>query len=178
MNQTTFVGQLTLGACIPTAAEAAAQISAGVGVSFSEVSAKLAGALDAQAQLTINPPSLATSLQAALDMVTNLQAAVALGLPGAIFDVSGVLSVIAELQATLGQLQASLDFAASLGLTLGTPGFYLYRYSGDVGQLGNGLQAELSGGLPTGGGPSIGVDGIILVAADAGAKAALSATFA
>lgn len=174
---TSFSGQLTIGACIPLVATAQAQIDTAASISLGEVEAKVAGALEGQARLAVTPPSLAANLAFALQMVQDLQAAIAIGTPDAVFDASGAARIAAELQATLGQLQASIAFAASLGVTLGTPGIYLFRTSGAVGTRGTELQAEIGGGLPTGGGPNVQVEGFILLAASNAAKAALGATF-
>jgi len=71
----TLVGQVSIGQCVPTTASL-------VGASLTQLQAQLVGAIAAQAHIAITPPTLATSLTAALALVESLKASIALGLPG------------------------------------------------------------------------------------------------
>jgi hypothetical protein len=147
-----------------------AGISASIGLVLPELEAKVAGYVEAHAQLLVNPPSLEADLEAALGLVAQLQALIALGLPSAGIDLGLILGLIAELEILIGSLSARLAFSTSFGLLLGTPGVYLVRHSGAVGDV-------LPAGLPGGSGPSQPVEGIALLATDAGAWAAIQAVF-
>jgi hypothetical protein len=164
------IGEFSLGACVPLALTAQGNISLSVNLVLPELTAKLAGYIAAQASIAITPPTLAFQLEAALGLVAQLQALVALDLPSISINLSIVAGLIAELELSLGSLTAQLNFAISLGLILGTPGVYLVRHSGPVGDV-------LPGGLPGGAGPSQQVEGIAILATDAGAWSAMQALF-
>jgi hypothetical protein len=164
------IGSFDLGSCVPMAVTAQAGLSASIGIVLPELQARLAGYLEAQANLTLNPPTLAADLEAALALVAQLQVLVELGLPSAGIDLSLIVGLIGELQLTLGSLSAQLSFAVSFGVLLGTPGVYLVRHTGPVGDV-------LPSGLPGGSGPSQPVEGIAILATDAGAWSAIQAVF-
>jgi hypothetical protein len=164
------IGSFDLGSCVPMALTAQAGISASVNLVLPEIQAKLAGALEVQAFLALNPPSLTADLEAAVALVAQLEALITLGLPSAALDLSAMLALIAELQVSIGSLTAQLSFALSFGVLLGTPGVYLVRHSGPIGDV-------FPGGLPGGAGPSQPVEGIGIFATDAGAWTAIQAVF-
>lgn len=161
------MGQLTLGACVPSAVALVGALDASIGIELPSIEAKLAGALAVQASVAITPPTLEVQLDAALALVAQLQASIALGLPGISLDVSAMVAIIAELQASLGALQANLALGLAIGLQLGTPGIWLYHVQGDPVDI-------IPGGIP---GVSGSVEGVILLAADAGAIDAIRAVF-
>lgn len=140
-------------------------IDASVAVSLPELQAKLAGALEAQAQFSVTPPSLTAVLSAALAAVAQLQAAIAADLPNATISVTGIAAIIAELEASIASLSAQIAISASLKATLGQAGVHLYRWAGAAGEA-------VPGGVP-GVGDSVHVDGIFLVAATNGAWQAI-----
>lgn len=166
----TYVGSLSPGQCVPMALLAQGRLSASIGLVLPELAARLEGMLAAQVNLTINPPTLAANLQAALALVAQLEASITLGLPSASIDLSVIVGLIAELQLSLGALQLDLQWALAFGLILGTPGIHLYAHEGAVGDV-------LPGGLPGGDGPSQPAVGVLLLATDSGAIAALRAMF-
>lgn len=148
MGDLAYLGSLTIGAICPLAVSAQAMV-------LPELQARLLGAIEAHAQLSISPPSLSVNLQAALDLVAQLQAAIEIGLPSASIDIGLMANLIAE-------IQAQVDFLLSFNLLLGTPGIFAYRYYGASGDL-------IPGGLPDGNGPQEQVYGLLLFAADGGA---------
>lgn len=123
-----LVGEFTLGECLPLAAGAQVSLQA----QLPELAARVAGALEAQAAVTLQPPTLAADLAAALGLVAQIQAAIALGLPSVTLDLALMASIVAELQASLGALQAQIALFACLG----TPGVYLVAQDGTLGGLG------------------------------------------
>lgn len=143
----------TLGEALPAVAslEAAAK---------GDIAAKLAGAIAAQARITANPPTLAANLQVAQQIVASLQAAVAVGLPTADFQLAALATLIADLQAQL---------AALLNLRLTEVGVSLYTWDGAQNLTSTG------GILPPG--VALGTDSgaIILSAVAPGARAAIKA---
>ncbi len=157
MTTWNLVGQMTMGSCLPSSVAAVAAIDASVGVSLPEAQAKLAGALAAAAQVTVTPVQVAALLEAAA----------AVALPGVAISIDAFASVIAELQATIGALQAQLAVGAALSVQLGTSGIWLYHVQGDPVDI-------IPGGIP---GVSGSVEGVILLGADAGAIDAIRAVF-
>lgn len=136
----TLVGSFTLGECLPLALGAQVSLEA----QLPELQAKVTGALEAQAAITLSPPTLSGNLEAALGLVAQLEAAIALGMPSAGIDLTVMAAIVADLQASLGALQAQL----SLFSCLGAPGVYLVSQSGTLGELGTDI-----GGVATAIGP-------------------------
>jgi hypothetical protein len=129
---------------------------------------ELAGALGAQAQLTLNPPSVGATAAAAALLALEVQPP----------NVSGQLLVtadlVAELQLLIGQLRGYLEILAAFGVTLGGAGVHLYGYTGRADELGPAVRTALLGGLP-GGSPSDPAAALLLVASTAEGRAALGA---
>lgn len=167
-----LLGFKTIGQCVPLAVSATAGINASVAISLPEVQAKITGLLELQAQLTLNPPTLAASLKSLLQLVASFEAAIALGLPSASLDLSAVAVALAELNLIRGQLTAQLSLAAGFNLLLGTPGVALYRYAGSLDPIA----AQLEGGNPF---PGVAPSplGAFVVAQDFGATEALRQVF-
>jgi hypothetical protein len=155
MTSWNLVGQLTMGACVPSCVAAVGAIEASAGVSAGEVAAKLAGVLEAQATVSVTP----------VNVIGALEAALAVALPSVIIDGSAFGAVIAELQSTLGTLQLNVDLGAAIAAQLGVPGVWLYSVQGAAEDI-------IPGGIP---GVSAPVQGVILLASDAGAIAAIQA---
>lgn len=166
-----YLGGFTVGECLPIAVTAKGGLDAALAVSLPEVQAKVAGALEAQAALSLDPPTLAGDLEAALALVGQLQAAVALGLPSAGIDLVGMAAVVAELQETLGGLQAQAALSASLAVTLGGGGVHLITQEGTLGTLGNDV-ASAAGAI--GNGSSL-CKAVVMIATTDAAWAGISA---
>jgi hypothetical protein len=166
-----YLGGFTVGECLPIAVQALGAADASIAVVLPNVTAKLAGALEAQAQLTINPPTLAGDLQAVLAFASQLQAAIALGLPSAGVDLAAMAAVIAEIQAELGSIQAQVSLSLALGLILAGAGVHLIAQEGTLGSLGSDIASE-TGSI----GPSTTAShAVCLVATTSEAWAAISA---
>jgi hypothetical protein len=148
----TYLGELSLGACVPLALTAQALV-------VPELAAKVAGLLKVQAALTITPPSIAGQLALAAKMVANLEVAP----PGASLQLAGIAKLLAE-------IQASLSAWVAIGVSLGTPGVFAYTYEGPANQL-------IPGGLP-GNPPAVPCNAVIFIATDAGVWSGMQAVFA
>lgn len=135
-----LVGNVSIGQCIPTSA-------ALIFEALAKVEADLSGALALQADISITPPTLAVSLTAALDLVVQLRAQIALGislgLPEITVDLSAMLAVIADLNAQVALLLA-------LSITLGTAGVYVFTHNGAEQTYGAEMQAQISAIAPPG----------------------------
>lgn len=163
---TSYVGSITLGQAIPMASTAVLELDASLGAALPDVQARVDGLL----ALSISPPpSLADLIASVQAMLAALQALLDAPLP----DVSATAAALAELQATLGSLTASLAFSASFGSLLGTAGIHYYVFAGAANELGGELGSMLSGGLPGGAGGTEHIAGAILLANDGGAITAL-----
>lgn len=165
-----YQGSITLGQAIPAAQTAQVTLTSSLGAALPDVQARVTGLLALSVQPPPSLPALISGVQATL---AALQALVADPLP----DVGATAAALADLQATLGQLQAGLSFAASLGGLLGTPGIHYYVFAGRADALGGEMSAELSSGLPGGGGPAESIGGAVLLARDGSARSALQAVF-
>lgn len=135
-----LIGQLSVGQCVPTTASMVATLLA-------DFNAKLAGALQLQASVTLTPPTLAASLEAALALVAALQAQIALsislGLPEVSVDLTVMLSVIADLNASIAGL-------LTLQVALGTAGVYVIKHEGPSETHGPDVQQIVDNIAPPG----------------------------
>lgn len=165
-----YIGSLTLGQAIPMASTAVLELDASVGLALPDVQARVDGLL---ALSIAPPPSLADLITSVQAMLLALQALLAAPLP----DVSATAAALADLQATLGSLTASLAFSASLGSLLGTAGIHYYVFAGAANELAAELGSLLSGGLPGGAGGAEHIAGAILLANDGGAVSAIQSVF-
>lgn len=175
MTGAQYTGGVTLGEAIPTALQATAAANIAIGVSLPELQAKLAGAIQAQASVSVSPPSFA----AALEFAAQLTAAANLAIsgPAVNVDVAAIAKFIAEIEVLLGQLQAQASVVLGLNILFGTAGVHMYTVEDPIGQHGNDLQAQLAGGTPGGGGPDDAGFGVYLVGVDSGVIAALRTVF-
>lgn len=119
----TFQGQVTLGGTLPLVLSANAS-------ALAEAQAKLTGALAAQAQIAISPPTIATQIDALLAAIAALEVAP----PGVALDASAIATAIAEIQATISAL-------VGLNAALGQSGVHLYTWAGPAGEA-------VPGGIP------------------------------
>jgi hypothetical protein len=146
-------------------------LDASIGVILPDLQARLDGALVIS---IAPPPSLADLIASVNALLAALQALVAAPLP----DVSATLALIAELEATITQLNVNLALSLSFGQLLGAPGIHFYTYFGRADQVGAEMSGQFSAGLPGGAGPSEHIAGVILAANDGSAIQALQTVFA
>jgi predicted PurR-regulated permease PerM len=127
--------------------------------------------------------SVGTELQSAVDQVQSLKTQVTADIQKVSDKVTVFQNVLTEGQGIIAQGQALVDQASSLltaaggmltTLTahLGTAGVGLYRFDGDVANLGSELQAALSAQGTTGNGYAV-----ITIATDGGAITAIQSVF-
>lgn len=166
------LGTLNLGEAAPTALAAQGALDATIGVALPDIQAKLAGLLS----VNVLPPTLAASLNTALQLVANIQAAIVVGVPPVDFQLAALADLIGSLQGQLAALQSQVAFSAALGVTLGAAGIHMYGYTGEAGSLGNEFQGQLSGGFP-GGQPTDDTYAVMLAATTPAARAALQGFF-
>jgi hypothetical protein len=176
-GQFSYLGSRSLGQCVPLALQAQLGIDASVGIVLPQITAQIEGAIELQANLTLNPPTLAANLQAALGLVAALEASIAIGAPSVSFQLAAVAELLAKLQADLGALNAQLAFSANLGLVLGVGGVLGYAYSGSADGISDAAQNAFSGGLPTGGDQGAEVHGAFFIASTPAAREAMALLF-
>ena len=126
-----YLGSKTLGDTIPTGSVAVAAVAA-------DLSAQVAGALAAQASLTITPPTIAADLQTAADIIAGLH----LAPPGIDFQLAAVAALLADIQA---RLSAIVAFQSLFGATV-----WVYGAASKLGSLGSDLQTAIGSGPPVG----------------------------
>jgi hypothetical protein len=156
-----IAGQITVGQCSPNFASLVAQAMA-------ELNAKLAGALQLQASITITPPTMAASLQTAVALVAALEAQIALsislGLPEVSVDLTVMLSVVAEINASLAVLIGLSELMAVAGVAVIT-------HTGTAGSHGSEVQACVNSIAP----PDNAVQSVTFLATEPAVFAALGA---
>lgn len=158
-----YVGELTIGDLLP-----------GIAIPFiqavGDLQARLDACIAAMAQITVGMPSLSLQIQLALDIIANLQAAIAVGItpPTVSVQISVMVALIAQLEAEL---------AIMLGIPFSTAGVHVYAYDGTVGAFGGEVTTALSAGVPGGAGPGQHCDAIVLATVIPTTWAALSLVF-
>lgn len=120
---------------MPTAIQGQAAVLA-------ELQAKMLGALKAQLNMSIHPPSLSGSIEVAAKFLANAQLAIT-G-PSVVVNFSAVAALLAEIQAALGVLLAIQVLFGSSGT-----GIALVTLEGNTANFGSDLQGLIhSGGVP------------------------------
>lgn len=134
------LGELSISQVVPLLTTFEASLQAALAAALPDLQARLAGLGQILAALTVAPPELSATIDAALATVASLQAAVS-G-PTVTLEVAAIVALIAELE---GQL-ATLDAAAALSIPSATLSAYVY--TGPTAQLGAEVQSELNASLP------------------------------
>lgn len=106
------------------------------GVALTQINAKLAGLIEAQARLTITPPTFAAGIVLATQIAANLALAIQANAPGVNLQLSAVESLITSLQAQLALIQLNLS-----------GGVFAYRYDGRADGLSE-FATVTPGGAP------------------------------
>lgn len=171
-GQITEQGSLSLAQVCPFLGLSATAINVSAGAAISEVGAKVTGLLNVVTALSL-PQVPALAIAGAGQALLALEATVAVPEP---VQLTAVLAALAELQASLVNLQAQLAFGVSLGELGSAPGIAGYTYSGTTDSLGPELGAHTSQGLP-GGGPNDQCNAIILATTIPATWAAMAQVF-
>lgn len=163
-----FVGQFTLGGCVPGA------VQLGL-LGFANLESDLAALLLAQASIGLTPPQLSfqANIDVALEAVASLQASIDAGITPPSINVQ--LDLMA---AAIAAVQAQLQLVANLMIPFNAVGVWSYTYSGAADQFGPEFTMTLSGGLPSGGGASEHIDAIVLATNVGPTWAAIQTIFA
>lgn len=167
MSTAKFIGGASVGTFMPSSLAGLVAAAASLEIPLIDLQAQLTGALAAAASVSIQPPSI--------DLVAALDAAIQL--PGISIDISVMASLAASLNISIGQLQLTLALILALQVAFGTAGVYAWALEGQVTQMGPDITTQLSGGIPGLGDPSAQGFGIMLLAQDGGAIAALKTLF-
>jgi hypothetical protein len=115
-----LVAQVSIGQIVPTTASLLAQ-------SLAELNSQLAGFLNIQAALTIQPPALDAQLQGCLQTAATIQAQIAAGIT---VSPPGVGLSVAANAAAMAELTAQITALLALQVTLGTAGVYVITHNG------------------------------------------------
>lgn len=176
-GQAAYVGALSLGQACPVALAASAQLSASVGLVLPGLQAQLTGLLALQASIAVSPPSLATNLSLAQQLVAGLTVAISAGLPGVDFQALAVAGQLAAIQAQIGSLSGVASLGGTIAALLGAVGVYVYAYSGTADGIGPAMSAATSSGFPGAGGPSQPSNAIVLATVTPATWAAMQTFF-
>jgi hypothetical protein len=165
----TDLGSLSVGGIVPAAVSASAAIKIACGIAAPNVSAQISAMVGFTPKLAF---SFADQLSVALQIVNDLQIAIAVGLPALSLSaqVSLGVSVSATLNANLTLIQAQLDVSLALDLELAAAGVRLLTYAGAQNAMGSALTTAL-------GSDATAVNGLVLVATSPAAWAAMQTVF-
>jgi hypothetical protein len=153
-----YLGGHSIGDIVPA-------LETNINLVLPQVQAQVDGITQAQLSVSLNPPTIASSIAMLQALLPQLLAALALPIPAIAVSIGGPLL---QLEVTLQALNAQLGL-------LGAAGIDLYAYSGDVGSMGNAIGAATIGGLPSGGGgPSQQCNALLIATSSPTAWAALS----
>lgn len=166
---TQYGGSLTLRDIMPLPGAAQLGLVAALQARQADLAPQLGGLLAISARPPASIPELINAFNQGL---AALQSLLANPLP----DAGAVSGAIASLQATLAAIGAQLGPALALGNFLNAAGVHFYTFAGQVTELGPDLTALLQTGLP-GSFPAALAGGVVLLATDAGAVAAIRAIF-
>jgi hypothetical protein len=136
----TRLGELSLSAAVPLLAAFKASIDLAAGIATPDLTAKIGGLGNVLGAITVAPPDLAGTIDAALGTVASLQAAV--GGPTVTLEAAAIQAQIDSLSAQLDELTAAADVAIPDG------SLSAYVFDGDSGVLGAELQSAINGSLP------------------------------
>lgn len=169
------VGSITLGQACPLTAQAQGEIDAAVATSLNEILSRIAGLTALLTQMATVPPTIAGSITVLTGQLASLQASLTIAPPA--LNLAALATLLAALEATKIALEASARFSLQLNGTLSF-GVDFYRWDGRIGSLGGEVSAQMGAGLPGGAGPNQLTSGVLLIARDNGAAAALAQMFA
>lgn len=162
----TPLGELSLSAAVPLLAAFNASLQVTIGVALPDLEAKLAGLGNILAAITVAPPELAATIDAAIATVASLQAAIS-G-PTVTLEAAAIVALIAELNVSLGAI------TAAAGLEIPSANLSAYVYEGPTSQLGAELQTAINATLPGAPGQTF---ALIFVTTSAAAWASAGAVF-
>jgi hypothetical protein len=149
-----FLGGKTLGSAMP-------DVNAAMGVFLNNIQPQITAAVAASARLTVTPPSIATNLVLAEQIVAALQVSVTF--PGVDFQLAALADLIATLS---GQIAAIAALQTALGVSID-----LWAYTGPASgvSLEGQVAPDVQPNAPTG--------AIILTASTPATRAVLGAFF-
>jgi hypothetical protein len=170
----TYVGSLSIGDLVPGAAAAAVAGAAGINAALPDIQARIA----ALASFSPAPVDFAAQLALAQQMVASITASISLGLPvpSIAAQIAIVAAQIAALEASVLAINANLTIVTDFQDLLTAAGIHVYAFDGQVQDLGNELDTELSGGVP-GGSPTDASNALVMVTTVSATWTAISQVF-
>jgi len=162
----TYAGSFTLGELLPLPLLSQTRLAATAALSLTDAQARLSAALAAS---VAPPPALGELIASLQQMIRSLQDLLANPLPAV------SISAVADLQALVGDLQASANFAIELGQIFASPGVHYVLFAGKDSEVSGAIGSTLAG-LPGVAAEST-VAGVVLLASDGGTIAALRKLF-
>ena len=123
-------GQTTIAGFNPSLAGSLTASIDTIGTTLPGLQAQLAAAVQAAAQLTVNPPTLVGQLESAVQMVAAITAAIAVGGPGVSGQLVALGTLIADLTVAVGSLEAQLAIFVELTAGIGAFGVEAWTFEG------------------------------------------------
>lgn len=159
-----YAGKLSIGVIVPTGLTAVVDIAASLNVILPQIIVDLTGAIELSAMLTITPPNLALDLAALVQLLLDLNLAVTASLPQVSFQLSAILTLIAQISPIVASISASLSLSLPLASLFATAGIQAYSFSGTGAEFGGLVSQELANGWPDGTPATANFQGWILAA--------------
>lgn len=169
-----YLGSLTLSAAVPAGEACAVAGAAGINAALPDIAARLA----ALAAFSPSPPSFSADLALAGQIITSINAAIALGLtpPSLSAQLAIVAALVADLQAAVLAINAQLAIVVGFSSLLATGGVFGYAYTGAANGLGAALTTQLATGFP-GGAPGDSSHALVLATTSGGTWTAMQSVF-
>lgn len=136
----TTLGELSFSEQVPLLAAFKAGLDVSVGFSLPDISAKLAGLNNVLVAITVAPPDLTGTIDAAITNVAQLQ--LAIDGPTVTLEAEAIAALIADLNVQLDQI------TAAAGLEIPDGSLSVYVFDGASGAIGAELQAAVNASLP------------------------------
>lgn len=145
------LGSQPLATLNPGLVLAGAGLSASAAALIPQLTANLAGAVMASAQIALFPPSLSVQLSDAIAAVTSIGIAIGAGVPPVDVQLVSIATGIAEVTAQIGALEAQVSVIAELNAALNAA-VAAYVFDGATQDLGTALRFATANGVQGAGG--------------------------
>lgn len=136
----TQLAELSFAEMIPLLAAFKTGLDVSVGFALPDIQAKLSGLNNCLVAITVAPPDLEGTIDAAIANVAQLQAAI--GGPSVTLEAEAIAALIADLNTQLDQIMAAA------GLSIPDGALSVYVFDGSSSTIGAELQVAVNASLP------------------------------
>lgn len=141
----TPLGELSIGGTIPGAVAVGVAGAAGINAAIPDLQSRIAALLD----FSPTPVDFSAQIAIAQATIVSVQLAITNGIspPSIAAQIAEIAALLADLLATAVSVDAQLTIITDFQALLGAAGIFAYAYDGDVGDLGDELDAEIGAGV-------------------------------